>query len=122
VPFRQLARVFTRRVPREQSTSAAQARAIASVRRAVTASASRLPGQTVCFPRAIAAQAMLRRRGVSSTLYYGAKTALDRRLRAHVWLRAGSEGVVGQEIASQYAVLASYSSANIGTTSRKGIQ
>jgi len=28
--------------------------------------------RVVCFPRAIAAQAMLRRRGVSTTLYYGA--------------------------------------------------
>lgn len=113
--FRRLVRAFTRRVRRRELTGPARARAIADVRRAVTAAAARLPGRTACFPRATAAQAMLRCRGVGTTLYYGATTSLDRSLRAHVWLYAGDEGVVGQEIASLYPVLAVYSTSGAGT-------
>ena len=67
-----------------------------------------LPGQTVCFPRAIAAQAMLRRRNISTVLYYGAAKSADRNLNAHVWLQDGTEGVVGHSNAADYNVLAYY--------------
>ena len=67
-----------------------------------------LPGETVCFPQAMAAQAMLRRRGISSTLYYGAATLPTRKLKAHVWLQDGSIGVVGHEVATEYHILAQY--------------
>jgi len=86
-------------------------RAIADVRWAVAAAAARLPGRTSCLARAVAAQAMLRRRRVSTTLFYGATSAPDRRLRAHAWLQAGDEAVVGQEAAPDYVVVAAYSAA-----------
>ncbi len=68
----------------------------------------RLPGETVCFPRAIAVQAMLRRRGVSVTLYYGAATLPERGLAAHVWVQDDTEGVVDYDAARRYLVLARY--------------
>jgi hypothetical protein len=118
--FRLLTRIATRRPVRPALTGAARARAIGDVRRAIAAAGARLPGTTPCFARAIAAQAMLRRRGVSSTLFYGATTAIDRRLSAHVWLRAGDEGVVGHEAAPAFALLATYSAGNswIASTER----
>jgi len=68
-----------------------------------------LPWAT-CFHWAIAAQTMLRWRGVSSTLYYGAATLSDRGLAAHTWLMAGDEGVTGIQVAQQdgYKILARY--------------
>lgn len=120
LPFRHLTRVLTRPLPRSPLTGSARTRAVADVRWAVTATAARLPGRTPCFARAVAAQAMLRRRGVSATLFYGATTAVDRRLRAHVWLRAGDEGVVGHEAAQDYVVIAAYAGAGLWIASSGG--
>lgn len=64
----------------------------------------------VCFPRTFAAQAMLRRRGVTTTLYYGATTRADAgKLLTHVWLQDGEKGIVDHENCSQFQVLARYS-------------
>jgi hypothetical protein len=114
VPFRRLVPILTRALPRPELTGPARHRAIADVRRAVCAAAARLPNRPVCFPQAVAAQAMLRRRGVSTTMCYGANTDAGRGLRAHVWLVAGDDGVVGQRTASQFPLLAAYSNANTG--------
>ncbi len=67
-----------------------------------------LPLEMVCFPRAIAAQEMLRRRRVNSTLYYGAATLPDQGLAAHVWLQDDDLGVIGHTETNQYKVLARY--------------
>lgn len=67
-----------------------------------------LPGETTCFPRAIAAQEILRRLGMGTTLYYGAANLPERGLTAHVWLQDGSEVIVGHHEAQDYHVLARY--------------
>jgi hypothetical protein len=67
-----------------------------------------LPGETVCFPRAIAAQAFLRRLGIGTTLCYGAATLPERGLTGHVWLQDGDEVVVGQHDGQDYHILARY--------------
>jgi len=51
---------------------------------------------------------MLRRRGVPSVLYYGATQDDRTGLSAHVWVRDGDVDVIGGEIASHYAVLATF--------------
>jgi hypothetical protein len=67
-----------------------------------------LPGETVCLPRAIAAQAILRRLGMGATLYYGAATVAERGLAAHAWLQDGDEVIVGQTDGQEYLTLARY--------------
>lgn len=67
-----------------------------------------LPGETTCFARAIAAQGILRRLGVGTTLYYGAAIMPDKRLAAHVWLQDGANGIIGHDNAAGYHVLARY--------------
>ena len=67
-----------------------------------------LPGQTACMPRAIAAQAFLRRLGIGTTLYYGAATLPARGLTAHVWVQDGRDIVVGRISGHEYHVLARY--------------
>ena len=54
---------------------------------------------------------MLRRRGVPSILYYGASPDENQGLAAHVWVRDGNTDVVGCEVASRYAVLATFPAA-----------
>jgi len=78
------------------------------VRWAVTAIGRRTPFEFVCFPQAIAAQSMLRRRGVASTMYYGVARDGEGKLEAHVWLRAGYVNVVGGERAANFRVLKTF--------------
>jgi hypothetical protein len=66
-----------------------------------------LPWDTACFPRAVAAQAILRRLGVGTTLFYGVKP-FEGRMAAHVWLQNGNATVVGHHEPGEYRVLASY--------------
>lgn len=78
------------------------------VSRAIDRTAAFLPGKTVCFPRGIAAQSMLRRRGVGTTLYYGAATLPDQGLTSHVWVQDGVNGVVGHNESNDFIILARY--------------
>ena len=59
-------------------------------------SASRFtPWRSNCFPQAMAAQILLRRKGIASTLYLGAAFKARTELEAHAWLRCGPFYVTG---------------------------
>jgi len=107
-PFRWLAWFCARRSQGAEVVGAGHERLRQAVRWAIHTATQHLPGETACFPRAIAAQAMLRRRGVSTTLYYGAATIAGRGLTTHVWVQDGPEGVVGHLAAREYHTLARY--------------
>ena len=111
--FQQLTWFFARRARQPELSGAARRRMIKEVRRAIFQIRRSGPLQTTCFHRAIAAQAMLRRRGVSATLYYGAATLPGSGLVAHAWVQDGAEGVVGHLTAQRdhYHVLARYPAA-----------
>ena len=61
------------------------------------------PWVSNCFPQAVAAHRLLRRHGVSSTLYLGAMrnagsgvaSATESRVAAHAWVRSGEHFVTG---------------------------
>ena len=65
------------------------------VRRAVTTAARKVPWNAVCLPRAMAAKAMLARRGCPSSLHLGASLNSQHALVAHAWLTVGDTVVVG---------------------------
>lgn len=108
VPFRQVARWLgdlDREV--EGDTAPARARAIG---RAVIRAAPHLPWHPLCLPQALAARAMLRRRGIPSTVYFGMRLeGPERIMQAHAWVTAGSTGVVGMSGIDRFTVLARYS-------------
>jgi transglutaminase superfamily protein len=85
---------------------------IRAVRWSILRASHRLPVKIVCFPRAIAAQAMLRRRRIGTTLYYGAATQPDKGLMSHVWVQDGQEGVIGFRAANGYKIIAKYPGKN----------
>jgi hypothetical protein len=70
------------------------------------------PLSFVCFPQALAAHAMLRRRGISSIMHYGVRRSADRKLRAHTWLEVDHRMLLGGESALLFAPIHS-----TGTTS-----
>ena len=80
----------------------------ARVRRAVTRLAGRLPWRPLCFPQGLAAQWMLRRRGIPSVLYYGAAPDRAKGVAAHVWVCDDDVAVVGGEAARGMAILARF--------------
>jgi hypothetical protein len=61
------------------------------------------PLSFVCFPQALAAHAMLRRRGIRSIMHYGVRRSADRRLRAHTWLEVDQRMLLGGEGAFLFA-------------------
>ena len=68
---------------------------IRRVRRAITVAARNVPWNAVCLPQAMAAKAMLARRGYGSAFHLGATLENDGKLSAHAWLTAGDIVVVG---------------------------
>lgn len=110
VPFRWLIWWFQRPARQPELTEEARQAVIQKVRLAIHYTNQWLNLNAVCFPRSLAAQTMLRRRGVSTTLYYGATTLADQgKLTVHVWLQDGDQGIVAHENSSQFQILARYS-------------
>ncbi|HRJ41100.1 MAG TPA: lasso peptide biosynthesis B2 protein [Caldilineaceae bacterium] len=110
VPFRHLTRWMERRPRQPELTGPDRQRTVQEVRRAIFQIWHQSPLPTTCLHRAIAAQSMLRRRGVGTTLYYGAATRPAGELKTHAWVQDGNIGVVGYRVAWQdrYQVLARY--------------
>jgi hypothetical protein len=61
------------------------------------------PAKFVCFPQTLAAYAMLRWRGVASTIVYGVARSPEDKLIAHTWLLVGDRAVVGGEGSGAFA-------------------
>ena len=104
LPFR----VLSRRLGVRHAETPAAATSDPASRRvawAIAAAARRAPWRTECLEQAVAAKAMLRRRGIPSTLYLG---MARNPTAAHAWLRVGDLNVTGGRDVAQYAVVASF--------------
>jgi len=108
VPFKTL----TERVSRPPRR-ARRAADLKSLRWAVDAWGRRVPWKAVCFQRALALQAMLRRRGIPSVMHYGIARHSADELKAHVWLSVDGETVIGGEEAPRFACVATFPPAAI---------
>lgn len=77
---------------------------------AVGRAAGRSPLRAKCFEQGLAAQIMLRRRGIDSTLFYGVGVAPceARPVRAHVWIETERFPVIGRPEPGDFALLASW--------------
>lgn len=105
IRFPRLARRLSRPLPaRARADAAATARHVGW---AVRTAARRGPIPAVCFPQALAARAMLHRRGIPATLFYGVQNGAEG-LKAHVWVRAADTDVVGMETAAQHQLVATF--------------
>ena len=81
------------------------------VGQAVRSAANYTPWKSVCFPQAVAAQWMLKRRHIPATLYLGLSKneALPQKLAAHAWLRCGGVILTGASGHRQFTVVAMFS-------------
>jgi Transglutaminase-like superfamily len=107
VAFARLARHIGRHMAESPSAQTAHAERQASrVRWAVNLAADHLPWKPVCFPRAVAATAMLKRRHIASTLYFGVDPAHG--LDAHAWVRVGGLIVSGAPVEPRFTVVSTF--------------
>ena len=65
---------------------------------------------TLCLPRALAAHAMLRRRGIASRLCLGVARQ-NGSLTAHAWIEIGDHKIVGGAEAGRFTRLATFGAA-----------
>lgn len=105
VKFERVTRLADGRTKGRPPATPAQARRLAW---AVTACARRVPWRALCFEQGLAAQWLLRRRGLGATLFYGIRPARGEDLTAHVWVRSGEEDIVGCESAGDYGLVGRY--------------
>jgi hypothetical protein len=84
-----------RAADRAAPTTEADAASARAIRWAIRASAPFLPFRAVCLQQAMAAQTMLRRRGIASVMHFGAPVAGQRPIDAHAWLDAAGIKVTG---------------------------
>jgi hypothetical protein len=108
VPFRYLGLLATRPIRKPAPLQRDRLIKVRRIRWAILATAARVPWRAKCFEQGLAAQLMLRRRGILSVLYYGATQDDRNGLSMHVWVRDGDVDVVGGEIACQFAILATF--------------
>lgn len=106
LPFASLARLASRHGGQRMIDPDQQR--VVEIGRIVSSVARYLPFRAKCFECGLAAQWMLRRRGIASTLFYGAALETDGKLAAHVWVRASDLDVVGCANAADYALLARF--------------
>jgi hypothetical protein len=115
VPFPYLARRFGTFVPPSDprvalggsGASAEHAAVAGEIGWAVTTAARHVPFRAVCLPQAMAAWMMLKRRGVTSVIHFGAAkgaAALD----THAWLDAAGIEVTGFPVGGQFAEIACF--------------
>lgn len=82
-----------------------RARIARAVGWAVRVSAPHMPFRSVCLQQAMAAQAMLRRRGIASVMHFGAGKGDGKPIDAHAWLDAAGVKVTGYPVKPTMAEL-----------------
>lgn len=111
LPYSRLERIMGERSTESAATvtptELQRARRVAWAIRRVS---SHTPWKSNCFPQALTAKILLRRRGIESTLYLGAAfKSGGEGLRAHAWSRCGRFYLTGGNSASQFGAVISYS-------------
>jgi hypothetical protein len=99
-----------RAAPASPGAGADSSDSVERIRWAVVTVARYGPLSFVCFPQALAAHAMLRRRGIASIMHYGVRRSADRQLRAHTWLEVDHRMLLGGESALLFAAIHSTNS------------
>lgn len=105
VPFDRLSRRFGDFVPPDSIPAECSAvlepeqwRRACAIGWAVRRAAPLMPFRAVCLQQAMAAQAMLARRGIGSVMRFGAARGETRPVDAHAWLDAGNVRLTGYPV------------------------
>jgi hypothetical protein len=91
-----------------EETGAAPAELLDRISWAVATASRHLPGDCLCLAQAMAGKAMLKRRGVPSTLYLGLAKGSEAQLQAHAWLQCGERILSGRQGMAGFTVIATF--------------
>jgi hypothetical protein len=109
LPFRVIARLLGLERIRSRAADEPGDPRAAEIGWALHAAAAHAPWESTCLVQALAGAAMLRWRGIPSTLSLGvSREPADRQLIAHAWLRCGNEIVTGAEGRDRFVELTSF--------------
>lgn len=114
VPFARLARRMGGFIPPHEARATASLATPSPVHQAlaeeigwaVTRAAQHLPFDAVCLPQAMAARAMLRRRGIACIMHFGTARGESVGLAAHAWVDAGPVEVTGYPVEDGFTEIA----------------
>ena len=76
---------------------------------AIRAAAAYAPWKNSCLVQVIAAQKMMRARGIGGAIYLGATRGREDEFAAHAWLKHGDTFVTGEAGHEEYRVLTTFS-------------
>jgi hypothetical protein len=108
LPFRRLSPYLGQHMAESSSDDdPAQFVPVRQVAWAMRIASRRLPWRCKCLEQGLAGKLMLRRRGISHTLYLGVATT-EAGLEAHAWLRSGSFIVTGAEGRERFTVISTF--------------
>ena len=108
IPFRRIAAwLGTPGTEGPHNATAGQVEVATEVGWAVSCLARRVPWDSRCLAQAIAATWMLRRRGLESTVTFGADRGDSRDFVAHAWLRFGPRLITGSVGCEKFKTLTS---------------
>ncbi|MBX2883993.1 MAG: lasso peptide biosynthesis B2 protein [Granulosicoccus sp.] len=109
LPFSRLERMLGKRMQESEREISTEEQAYARrIRWAVGIISPYTPWKSNCFPQALTAKILLRRRGISSTLYMGAAFKEEGSLQGHAWLRCGPYYLTGGDSESRFGAIASF--------------
>jgi hypothetical protein len=106
LPFRWLAASMSAARPPRPLVPEQRAAMISSVAEAIGRAARHMPFRAVCLQQAIAAQYMLRRRGIETSVQFGARFEGEE-FQAHAWVTDAGAIVIGGTSAP-YGALAAF--------------
>ena len=113
LPFRRHAAMLGSTAPQgiaAPAISAEQDQRARSIGRAVRASATVTPWQSICLPQAMAASTLLRLGGVPHVVHFGLGKSRpqDAPMEAHAWIVAGDRIVTGGPVSPDHRIVASF--------------
>jgi hypothetical protein len=109
VPFRRIAgRLGDKMAESPAKSNEAQRAASAKIGWAVRGLGQHLPFMSQCLVQAVAATWMLQRRRIPSTLYFGVAREDDGEVKAHAWVRSGTQVLTGATGRQDFTVVATF--------------
>jgi hypothetical protein len=108
LPFRRIAPLLGRQMAQSPAEAAAPAALLDRISWSVNTASRHLPWECKCLALALAGKAMLRRRGLASTLYLGVGKEPEAGLQAHAWLRCGERILTGGRALADFTVISTF--------------
>ena len=108
LPFRWLAPHLGRHMAQSPPEAAAPAMLLNRISWSVRAAGRHLPWESTCLTMAMAGKAMLRRRGIASTLYLGVAREPAAGIQAHAWLRCGERILTGGQTMAEFTIISTF--------------